>query len=530
MYRVYLATLALCWLALPLWGADKAPAKRPNIILIMADDMGYSDIGCFGSEINTPNLDKLASQGIRFTQFYNAARCCPTRAALLTGLYPHQAGVGHMTENRGHPSYQGYLNDHCVTIGEVLRTAGYRTYISGKWHVGDDRPHWPIDRGFDRSYSLVYGGSNYFRLEWPGRRRDFPIKPKLVRDDKVIQPEENWYATDAITKSAVDFLKEHDPKKPFFLYVPYTAPHWPLHAWPKDVAKYRGKYLTGWDALRKQRHKRLIDMGLVDPRWSLSPRDQEVPPWEEAKDKETWDLKMAVYAAQIDSMDQGIGKILAQVKALDAEENTLVLFLSDNGGCAEIIDWGQPGAPAGDKDSFMSYGIGWANASNTPFRRYKHWVHEGGIATPLIAYWPATIKKPAVTSQPGHIIDFMATFVEAAGTQYPKSHMGRDIIPLEGKSLLPIFQGKKRAGHEELFWEHEGNRAVLQGKWKLVALHRGEWELYDMETDRTELNNIAAKHPAKVKELAEKYERWAKRCGVLPWDDIRGKRVKPKQP
>lgn len=481
--------------------------KRPNIVIIMADDMGFSDIGCYGSEIRTPNLDRLAAHGLRFTQFYNTGRCCPTRASLLTGLYPHQTGVGHMVDDRGLPGYRGFLNDRCVTIGEVLGAHGYATYLSGKWHVGERRPHWPVDRGFQKSYSLVSGGTNYFRLD-PNRI--------LARDGQRITPDEGWYVTDAITDNAVAMLKEHDTDKPFFLYVAYTAPHWPLHAWPEDIARYRGKYQSGWDKLREERHKRMIELGLVDERWPLTPRDERVRAWDNvpAERRDDWDLRMAVYAAQIDRMDQGIGKLLAQLEAMKASDNTLVLFLADNGGCAEIIDRGQPGKRAGDKDSFLSYGVGWANASNTPFRMYKHWVHEGGIATPLVVHWPAVIKEAGITSQPGHLIDLMATCVDVASAEYPRTHQDKPIIPLEGKSLVPIFRGQERDGHEHLFWEHEGNRAVRRGNWKLVAKNKQPWELYDLAADRTETNNLASEHPKLVKELASVYDAWAKRVGV----------------
>ncbi len=512
--RLFGGFLGVIGFAGDLYAAETAPAPKPNVLVIMADDLGFSDLGCYGSEIATPHLDQLAARGLRFTQFYNTARCCPTRAALLTGLYAHQAGVGHMVQDKDAPGYQGRLNDRCVTIAEALKSAGYRTLMSGKWHVGENRPHWPVDRGFERSYSLISGGTNYFRLD-PGR--------KLARDDQSINPDENWYITDAITDNARGFLNDLKAKKdPFFLYVAYTAPHWPLHAHSEDIAKYKGKYLQGWDALREKRHKRMIDLGLVDAKWPSTPRDKSAPAWASLsdKEKEAWDLRMAVYAAQIDRMDQGIGKILAKVKELGVEDNTLILFLADNGGCAEVIDRGKPGVPPGEKDSFLSYGLAWANASNTPFRLYKHWVHEGGIATPLIAYWPAIIKKAGVTHQPGHVIDIMATCLDVAGAPYPKTHKEKEIIPLEGKSLLPILQGKTRAGHEEIFWEHEGNRAVRQGKWKLVAQHKGDWELYDLEADRTEMNNLAGKHPDKVKELIDKYEQWAKRCGVEPWEKI----------
>lgn len=492
-----------------------AAAKKPNIILIMADDMGFSDIGCYGSEIATPNLDSLAKGGIRFTQFYNNARCCPTRASLLTGLYPHQVGIGHMVNDRGTPAYQGFLNDHCVTIGEALREGGYTTLMAGKWHVGEKQPHWPKDRGFDRYFGLVSGSSNYFRVT-----EDRPI----VDEDKVVRPkDDSFYLTNLFTDHAVKFLDEngHGPK-PFFLYMAYTSPHWPLHALPEDIARYRGKYKSGWDELRKRRHARMIEMGLVEKRWPMTERDADVPAWDKVEDKDAQDLLMSVYAAQIDRMDRNIGRILAKVKELGQESNTLILFLADNGGCAEEVNRGKEGAPAGISDSFKSYGPPWANASNTPFRLYKHWVHEGGISTPLIAYWPGVIKGGGqITHQPGHLIDIMATCLDVSGTKYPSTYKGRPVIPLEGRSLAPVFQGRQRTGHPHICWEHEGNRAVRQGKWKLVAKFKGPWELYDLAADRTETRDLVRENPAKAKELAGIYEAWAQRCGVVPYDKLR---------
>lgn len=501
--------------------AGETSAGKPNIVLIMADDMGYSDIGCYGGEVNTPNLDRLAAGGLRFTQFYNAARCCPTRASLLTGLYPHQAGIGHMVGNRGYPAYQGYLNDRCITIAEALKTAGYRTLMSGKWHVGENQPHWPINRGFDKYYGIISGGANYFDIT---KAKADGVKRIMAVDDKAFVPTPGrFYMTDAFSENAVKFIDTYGRmKEPFFLYLAYTAPHWPLHAWPDDIAKYKGKYLKGWDNLREQRYRRMIKMGLISSKWKMSPRDNTTWPWDDEKNKELLDLKMAVYAAQIERMDYGIGRVLDKIKEVGAAENTLVMFLSDNGGCAEGgpvgFDNRKNGLPPGGVDSYMSYGLSWANASNTPFRRFKHWVHEGGIATPLIAYWPAVIKNAgSFTHQPGHIIDIMATCLDVAGIRYPKTFKGKELIPLEGKSLLAIFKGKQRDGHEAIYWEHEGNRAVRQGKWKLVAAHNDPWELYDLEADRTELNNLAAQYPQKVEQLKAMYETWAKRCDVLPW-------------
>jgi len=501
--------------------AQSKSTDKPNIVLIMADDMGYSDIGCYGGEIHTPNLDRLAAQGLRFSQFYNGARCCPTRASLLTGLYAHQAGIGHMVGDRGYPAYQGYLNDSCVTIAEALRPAGYRTLMSGKWHVGEARPCWPTNRGFDRYFGLISGAANYFD---PSKTKAKGVQRKMALDGRAYTPpKEGFYMTDAFTDHAVKFLDEAGrDERPFFLYLPYTAPHWPLHAWPEDIAKYKGKYGKGWDQLRQERRQRMIELGLIRDTWAMSPRDTTTWPWADEKDKDLLDLKMAVYAAQIERMDAGIGRVLKKIEAMGRRDNTLVMFLADNGGCAEGgpvgFDNRKNGLPPGGVDSYMSYGLSWANASNTPFRRYKHWVHEGGIATPFIASWPAVIKNGGtITHEVGHIIDVMATCVDAAGAEYPRTHKGKAVTPLEGKSLVPIFRNGTRAGHEAVFWEHEGNRAVRQGRWKLVSAHRGVWELYDLEADRTELNDLSAKHPDKAEELKALYQAWAKRCHVQPW-------------
>jgi arylsulfatase len=529
--RVLAALLGAALLGPPLYAGTGTP-KRPNIIVILADDLGYSDLGCYGSEIATPSLDKLAAKGVRFTQFYNAARCCPTRASLLTGLYPHQTGVGHMVSDLGKPGYRGQLNDQCVTIAELLRRAGYRTLMVGKWHVtalkGGEK-NWPLQRGFERFFGLIGSVRSYFD------------PPTLTRDNTPVRAGKGFYLTDALTDQAVAYLDEYGRRKePFFLYVAYTAPHWPLHALKDDIARYRGKYRGGWDALRHARHKRQLEMGLVDARWPLAPRDPGAPAWEKAPNKEWHDLRMAVYAAQIDRMDQGIGRILKKLRECGQEENTLVLFLSDNGGNAEEIpaSWrglmfpertrdgrptrvgNDPALAPGADDVFQSNGLPWGNASNTPFRRFKHWVHQGGVATPLIVSWPAALKKGSITHQPGHVIDLMPTCLEVARAKYPETFRERKLLPLEGKSLVPIFQGKTRAGHKALFWEHEGNRAVREGKWKLVAEHGRAWELYDLDADRTELTDLARRYPERVRELTRLYERWAARVGVEPWDKV----------
>ena len=509
--------------------AAAAPApKRPNIIVIMADDMGYSDIGCFGSEIETPNLDRLAAGGIRFTQMYNTARCCPTRAALLTGLYSHQAGVGGMTGDTGKPGYRGFLTDNCVTIAEALRPAGYRTFMAGKWHVGEKRPHWPTDRGFERYYGLISGASNYLHLD-PGRN--------FALDGEPAKPEgDGFYMTDAFTDYALRFLGERKPADPFFLYLAYTAPHWPLHAPDAEIRKYKDRYRMGWDQLRLERHRRMMKMGIVDERWPLSPRNPRARAWKDTPNQDWEAYRMAVYAAQIDRMDQNIGRVLGKVKEMGEEENTLVVFLADNGGCAEgieedfrglagkvrtpggkVVRYGNvPSVWPGPGDTFASYGLPWANASNTPFREFKAIVHEGGIAAPLVARWPARIRsRNAVVHQVGHVIDLMPTCLDAAGARYPKEFKGRSITPAEGMSLVPpMASARPVARKAPLFWEHIGNRAVRDGDWKLVARKGDPWELYNLAADRTELQDLAQAEPPRLRALEEKYKAWAARCNV----------------
>ncbi len=493
-------------------------SARPNIVIMMADDMGYSDIGCYGSEIRTPNLDRLADNGLRFTHFYNAARCCPTRASLLTGLYAHQVGIGHMTsENEsqrfdlGYPGYRGYLNRSGVTIAEALKPAGYRTLMAGKWHVGTFEGMWPVDRGFDEFYGLIRGASNFFR---PAPRK------LLVRNRERIIPGEDYYTTDAFTDHAVQFVREseRDDDQPFFLYLSYTAPHWPLHAWPEDVQKYRGRYMVGWDRIREARLERLQQMGIIDRAWKMTVRD--AVPWEtlSRSKKDEMDLRMAIYAAQVDRMDQNIGKLIEALLDLGELDDTLVFFLSDNGGCAEGGMLGRgPLEILTTKDGYsQSYGQAWANASNTPFRTYKHWVHEGGIATPLVVHWPAGVSaKGELRSEPTHLIDLMATALDVADAEYPSEFSGNQITPLEGVSMVPAFESRP-LDREALYWEHEGNRAVRFGKWKLVAKNGGPWELYDMGADRTETADLMPLEPEMGRRMIEMYTDWAKARNVLP--------------
>ena len=491
-------------------------SEKPNVILIMVDDMGYSDVGCYGGEIETPNIDRLADEGVRFTQFYNCARCIPTRASLLTGLYPQQV----KTTGEG----RSRAMQNCVTLAEVLKSAGYRTLMTGKWH----NPETPVARGFDRYYGLVSGCCNYFNPglkrpgeNEPGRKRPGEQRPWAI-DDQIIQPytpeDKNFYTTDAFTDQALEYLDQYGQEdRPFFLYLPYTAPHFPIQAWPEDIAKYRGKYKIGWDVIRERRYERMLEMGLLDSRWALSQRDPRAPAWEDAEDKDGWDLKMAVYAAMIDRVDQNIGRLLQKLYQLGKEDNTLVLFLSDNGACSEDAR-GFPSKetdiPPGPMESYRTVDLPWANASDTPFRKFKLWTHEGGIATPLIARWPKVIEeRGTLTRQVGHVMDIMPTLCEIAGASYPETYNDQTVLPVEGKSLLPVLVGEEREGHDVIYWEDLGNRAVRQGKWKIVAAKGESWELYDLEEDRSETTNLAGQFPDKVERMAGMWDDWAERTG-----------------
>ena len=519
---------------------------KPNILLIMNDDMGFSDIGCYGGEIETPNLDRLAYGGLRFSQFYNSPRCSPSRASLLTGLHPHQTGIGILTYPTGPEGYAGNLNRRCVTIAEALRPGGYRCYMSGKWHVASslDEPSdaWPMQRGFDEFYGTIIGAGSFYHPNTLTRGNE--------NVDREAERDEDFFYTDAISDEAARQIRSHrtrHPDAPFFQYVAYTAPHWPLHAHEEDIAKYKGRFDAGWDELRESRLARLVDMGIIDPAWTLTGRDPSQPPWEDAQHKE-WLLRcMEVYAAQVDRMDQGIGRILQALEDTGRFDDTLVIFLSDNGACAEDIPenvtaeqmvnelmlarshtrggegvaFGNiPDLMPGAENTYQSYGIAWANMSNTPFRFYKHWTHEGGVSTPVIFHWPNGISEGGgLRHTPCQLPDVMATVVELAGVAYPERHDGHEVLPLEGRSLRPVIE-RDELPERPLFWEHEGNAAVRLGRWKLVKEYPGDWELYDMLEDRTETNDIASGHLALVGDLARRYDEWAERCGVIPRDEI----------
>ena len=529
----------VCWfvvMLLTLTVASASAARRPNIVLIVADDMGFSDAGCYGGEIRTPNLDRLAAGGVRFTQFYNNTRCCPTRASLMTGMYPHQVGVGAMNQDLGPPAYRGELSERCVTLAEALRGAGYQTGMVGKWHlsnltvspktpnkallnfevagvISESTKSWPCNRSFDEHFGTIAGVGNFFD-PW-----------SLVHNEKPITPPKEFYYTDYINDRACELIDQFTrarggEDKPFFLYVAHTAPHWPLHAKPADIAKYADAYRDGWDAMRERRHRRLIELEIIDRNVALSPHEK---PWADASNKEWEARRMAVYAAQIDCMDQGIGRILDQLDQLKLADDTLVLFLSDNGGCAENVqpNWydipsktrdgrdirigNDPSIMPGDDTTFQSYGPSWANLSNTPFRRFKHFIEEGGVATPLIVRWPAHFSNSQqLEHAPGHVIDIVPTCLDAAGIAKPKQ--------LEGTSLLVATRPPVR-----MFWEHEGARGVRDSDFKLVAARDEPWHLYDLAADRTELNDLAGSRSDKVAQLQKLYDDWARRCGVQPW-------------
>ena len=516
--------------------------RRPNIVLILADDMGFADIGVMGSEVRTPNIDGMARKGALLSAMYNCARCCPTRAALLTGLYPHRAGIGHMGADLGTPAYQGHLRDDAATIAELLQLAGYRTLMSGKWHVGGEYPAldpatWqpgteghptPRQRGFDRFYGILDGATHVFSPHYI-----------MADDERVEAVPGDFYFTDAITDKAIEMVEASVAEdRPFFLYLAHTAPHGPLHAHEEDIARYEEVYLKGWDAIRTARHEEMLARGVLQHGWEISPRDAEAPPWSDVAATDWEASRMAVYAAMIDRMDQSIGRLLAALTRLGQHDDTLVLFLSDNGGCAEFMaedGWAKffpdvthdgrriamgnrPNLRPGGPLTYMSYDLPWANVSNAPFRLFKHWVHEGGISTPLVVQWPARLRGPLVAHAPCHVVDILPTLLEAAGAAYPSEIGARAIQPSDGESLLPLLAGKDWRRAQPIFFEHEGNSAIRQDNFKLVRRHGQAWELYDMERDRTELNDLMGTNDPLTERLLRDYEGWAESAGVLDWE------------
>ncbi|NNE93109.1 MAG: arylsulfatase [Verrucomicrobiales bacterium] len=519
---------------------------RPNILLILADDLGYSDLGCFGGEIETPNLDALAAGGLRMTQLYNAARCCSTRASLLTGLYPHQAGVGAMTADNGLPGYRGFLTDRCKTIPSLLQEAGYQTYLAGKWHLrGKGNPDCtPINRGFDHFYGHYKAYASFWREDLYVREPGGKQWP-----DSGFEP--RFYATHAITDAALGFLDHarKSPDAPWFLYLSYNAPHFPLHA-PKEVIdKYVERYESGWDELRESRYRRMIEQGIIPESFALSPRghvtkvpernadspyyDRQIPAWDSLPADRRADLtrRMATYAAMVEILDRNVGRVVSDLKFKGDLDSTLIVFLSDNGACAEWDPFGFDNNPypknklysgkdelaeMGQPGTFHSYGTGWANACNTPFRLYKHYNHEGGISTPFLVHWPEQIgaeRAGKIDRQPAHIIDLAKTILKLGGGKMP----GEAFLQPEGISLVSLWKSGDELAERPIFFEHEGNRAVRRGKWKAVRTNFDkEWELYDLESDRSEMQNLAEQHPDRVKEFDQLWQAWAKRCFVAP--------------
>lgn len=526
----FLTFLLFLAAASPAWSAE-----RPNILYILADDLGFSDLGCFGGEINTPVLDSLAEDGVRLTQFYNTGRCCPSRAALLSGQYPHRVGLGHMTTNDlGRPGYRGVISDEAQTIAQALAPVGYRSFISGKWHLGTPDP---TKNGFEEFYGTLVSAKRFFD---PDHLVRFPDGRKARE-----YPEGEFYATDAVTDHALDFLKlaRETPDQPWFLYLAYNAPHFPLHAPKEEIAKYADRYHGGWDQLREERLERMKQQGIVPDSTLLSPRSTwrnygetktgTNPAWDTLPEDRRLDLarRMAIYAAMIDRLDQQIGRVVEDLRAAGELDNTLLVFTSDNGACFEwdpfgfdivssnqnILHTGEMINQMGIPGTFHSVGSGWANAGNTPWRMYKHFNHEGGIASPGIVHWPAGLKaKPgSINHEPAHIIDLLPTAVAVADATY------------QGKLSLPgvdlIDQINKGTAEERiLFFEHQGNRAVRQGKWKLVALDDQPWELYDFSVDRTEMNDLAEKFPDRVKSMNAAWEKWGAENQVTPLPDDLG--------
>lgn len=549
-------TLPLATLALSASVSCKAEKNnssiKPNILLILADDLGYSDLGCYGGEVQTPNLDMLAQNGVRFSHFYNAGRSCPTRASLLTGLYPHQAGIGRMTFDDHMPGYRGTMTHNGITIAEALGASGYQTGMIGKWHVAEtplrpDQREWlahhvqynefapienyPTRRGFDNFYGTIYGVVNYFD----------PFS--LVNgEDPIREVPNDYYSTIALSDSAVSYIKRYaKSENPFFMYLSYHAPHWPLHALDEDIKKYENVYTAGWEAIRDARYKRMRELGIFKDQSDFLSNRQSSKEWDDNPDSE-WDAHaMAVHAAMIDRMDQGIGKVLKALEESNCMENTLIIFMSDNGCSPEICQNYSPGENdrpdmmrdgtsiiypknkeilPGQQNTYASLGPEWANVANTPFRFWKAKMYEGGICTPMITHWPKGIKieKGSVVDEPCHVIDIMATSIELSDATYPKSYNGNTILPLEGKSILPILRTGKRNGHNFIGFEHFNEKALLSNdKWKIIQPgNKAKWELYNLKSDRSEQYNLADKYPAKVSQMVQQYEQWAKRTFVLP--------------
>ncbi len=525
--------------ALVLSGASRAreAPRRPNVVVILIDDMGFSDIGCYGSEIPTPNIDALAAGGLRFTQFYNNSRCSPSRASLMTGAYPHQAGVGHLEPVvvPGSQGLHGRLGDRVVTVAEVLKSAGYYTAMAGKWHLGMSHGVGPWQRGFDRSLASPVG-ELYYRNQPQPNARTVVIDGRVVPASSDEVGKGDWYSSDLFVDWGIRFVEEaRDRNQPFFLYLPFVAVHFPVMAPAEDVARFRGKYREGWDAVRARRLAKQRALGLLGDEVVLPPRLPNTYNWDKltAEDRDRFDGMMATYAADIARMDKAVGDLIARLKADGTFDDTLILFMADNGGTAETgPDGRSTGGPLGSATSNIFVGMNWATLSNTPFQHFKHHTEEGGIATPLIAHWPRGIdpaRNGGFVREPGHLIDIMATLVDVAHARYPGSVAGKPIVPMQGVSLAPAFHDRPIVRRRPIFFEHEGNRAVRDGRWKLVARFGRPWELYDMQTDRSETRDLSPIDRARAKRMAAQWDAWAAASYVDQWReayDVREKNVR----
>ena len=523
-------------------------ADQPNVLIVLLDDLGYSDLGCYGGEIDTPNIDALAANGVRFESFYNSARCCPSRAALMTGLYPPQTGIASFTTREPHPTrgpaYLGRLNDRCVTLGEVLGDAGYSCYYVGKWHLHDKTG--PTQRGFEEFYGYALDHSHD---QWDA---DYYVRRPEGRRKEIDRPQGEFYATDVFNEYALEFIKQGQRREgPWFVFLGHSSPHFPVQAPAASADKYFDTYLRGWDALRTERYERMQNIGLIDgKRWTLTDRSlvpvdrddiangfpgTQNPAWDSLDEPRQRDLarRMALFAAMVEHVDRGIGKIVKHLKATNDFDNTLIMLLSDNGACYEwgpygfdersrqgvtILHTGADLRKMGGPGTYHSYGSGWANLGNTPFRLYKHFTHEGGTATPFIAHWPERIRNAGRwIRERGHIIDIMPTLRAAADAAYPGTFDGRAVQPEEGRNLLPVFNGQNLPART-LYFEHQLARAVIQGDWKAVWSKRMpneiRWELYNLAQDRSETTNLADQHPNRVRRLAAEWQEYAQRTGI----------------
>ena len=477
----------------PVFSQDQSTEiQRPNVLLMMVDDLGYSDFGCYGSEIETPNIDGLAKGGLRMSQFYNTAKCHSSRICLLTGKYTFQAGNNAM--------------DKALTVAEVMQHNGYFTAMTGKWHLNKE----PTDRGFQRYFGHLSGATNFFTGDDTFR----------LNGEKWSGFDDDFYTTDANVDYAIQFIDEAlKEKKPFFQYIAFNAPHYPLQAKEQDVKKYKGRYAPGWDKVRRARYQRQIEMSLINDKHALSPRPDYIPAWEELTPEErAWEeSRMEVFAAMVDCVDQNVGRLVSYLKKRGAYENTLILLCSDNGACPFERTRGKELKPW-DPKSYWCYDVGWAHVGNTPFRWYKQNQHEGGISSPLIAHWPQglTAEKGSISHQPGHLIDLLATCMDATGAEYPREFNGQVTSPIQGRSLLPLLQGKEREGHDWLYFQFSNNRAIRQRDWKAVSARGGRWELYDLANDRSELHDLASKQPQKLEEMKALWHRVAKDVDQAP--------------